>query len=82
MLESQPHVDLPPLRKYGPIRISTGDAKAKGAREVKPEPLSEFSSDRYDGHGEVNWLCCLRCRSANGSASGTDSRAKQHQSVH
>jgi len=33
-----------------PIRIGTRNTEAKGTREVKPEPLSKFSGDRYDGH--------------------------------
>lgn len=37
-------------KKYRPISISTGDAKAKCTREVKPEPLPEFSGDGCDRH--------------------------------
>jgi hypothetical protein len=37
-------------KKYRPIGISTGDTKAHCAREVKPEPLPEFSGDWCDGH--------------------------------
>lgn len=36
-----------------PIGISTGDAKAQCTREVKPEPLPEFSGDGCDGHCDV-----------------------------
>jgi len=40
-----------------PIGVSTGDAKTKCAREVKPEPLPEFSGDGCDGHRDVEVSC-------------------------
>jgi hypothetical protein len=44
------------VEKYRPIGVSTGDAKAHCAREVKPKPLPEFSGDRCDGHCDVEVL--------------------------
>jgi hypothetical protein len=44
---------MPEGKRYPPISVSTGDAKAQCAREVKPEPLPEFSGDRCDGHCDM-----------------------------
>jgi hypothetical protein len=46
-------------KKYRPVGVSTGDAKTECAREVKPEPLPEFSGDRCDGHCDVE-VSCMR----------------------
>jgi hypothetical protein len=54
------YVDDAGGKKYGPIGVSTGDAKAQCTREVKPEPLPEFSGDRCDGHCDVE-ASCMRC---------------------
>jgi hypothetical protein len=45
--------------KYRPIGISTGDSKAHCAREVKPEPLPEFSGDWCDGHCGCGGKLCM-----------------------
>ena len=47
------YVDDAGGKKYRPIGVSTGDAKAQCTREVKPEPLPEFPGDRCDGHCDV-----------------------------
>jgi hypothetical protein len=47
------YVDDAGGKKYRPIGVTTGDAKAQCAGEVKPEPLPEFSGDRCDGHCDV-----------------------------
>jgi hypothetical protein len=52
-------------KEYRPISVGTGDAKAQCTREVKPEPLPEFSGDRCDGHCDMCWWVEQRKGSAN-----------------
>jgi hypothetical protein len=68
-------------KKYRPIGVSTGDAKTKCAREVKPEPLPEFSGDGCDGHRDVEVSCmrCSRSRRLREWACSELSVAKQRQ---
>ena len=75
---------MPDGKRYPPISVSTGDAKAHCAREVKPEPLPEFSGDRCNGHCDVEasymrWfrsgglgsgLACLSCQWPNNAKEG------------
>ena len=63
------YVDDAEGKKYRPIGVRTGDAKTKCAREVKPEPLPEFTGDRYNGHRDVQ-VSCMRCSLSGGLGSG------------
>ena len=65
--------------KYRPIGISTGDTKAHCAREVKPEPLPEFSGDRCDGHCDVGGELYAMVSAAWGVGLSELSVAKQRQ---
>lgn len=56
------YVDRAEREKDRPIRVSTGNSKAQCAREVKPEPLPEFSGDRCEGHCEVKCMFASCCR--------------------
>jgi len=56
-------------KKDRPVGVSTRNAKTKCAREVKPEPLPEFSGDRCDGHCDVE-VSCMRWSRSGGLGSG------------
>lgn len=39
------------LGRDSPIRVCASDSKAERTADIKPEMLSEFTSDGCDGHG-------------------------------